>query len=304
MYTSRCSRRAPALALLLLAAATGDEALRESHAFASLAAAALGDDVGVALGRDAATGLRGLFAARAAAPGDLLLRVPLARCLVETRALPASLRRAPASMTWDVRLALQLHDGSEHDGFWAAYGGLLPRGDDLAQPLVLRPRDLDRLGDAPAAAAAREQRRRLRELFPDLPPDVLPADDGDASFPGTLLVAWANVRSRAFAAGTAAVAYEGEAGTEESDRFAFVPFLDMGNHEASRPTAAFAVVGDAFELRALAPLAAGDGVTYSYAEPRDVRAHFALYGYVPGSACATRSCHVAAYRALARAREL
>ena len=59
-----------------------------------------------------------------------------------------------------------------------------------------------------------------------------------------------------------------------------------------------------FELRALAPLAAGDGVTYSYAEPRDVRAHFALYGYVPGSACATRSCHVAAYRALARAREL
>ncbi|KAH8054495.1 hypothetical protein JL722_8843 [Aureococcus anophagefferens] len=57
MYTSRCSRRAPALALLLLAAAAGDEALRESHAFASLAAAALGDDVGVALGRDAATGL-------------------------------------------------------------------------------------------------------------------------------------------------------------------------------------------------------------------------------------------------------
>ena len=104
MYTSRCSRRAPALALVLLAAAAGDEALRESHAFASLAAAALGDDVGVALGRDAATGLRGLFAARAAAPGDLLLRVPLARCLVETRALPASLRRAPASMTFQPEL--------------------------------------------------------------------------------------------------------------------------------------------------------------------------------------------------------
>ncbi|KAH8066223.1 hypothetical protein JL722_640 [Aureococcus anophagefferens] len=69
----------------------------------------------------------------------------------------------------------------------------------------------------------------------------------------------------------------------------------MGNHEASRPTAAFAVVGDAFELRASRRWRGRR--RHRYAEPRDVRAHFALYGYVPGSACATRSCHVAAYRA-------
>ena len=133
--------------------------------------------------------------------------------------------------------------------------------------MLLSRADLARLGDARVAADAVAQQGRLRSLFPegDLPPGVLPRDDADARWPGTLPWAWALVRSRAFNAATVAVRYEGEAADpvaqgEATDRFAFVPFLDMANHDGADPSATFALVDDDhFELRALRALAVGDG---------------------------------------------
>ena len=72
--------------------ASGDD-LEEGYVFARLAARSTLGEVGVSLARDELSGVRGLFANGAFEAGDLLLAVPLARCLVETRALPASLRR-------------------------------------------------------------------------------------------------------------------------------------------------------------------------------------------------------------------
>ena len=114
------------------------------------------------------------------------------------------------------------------------------------------------------------------------------------------------------------MAYEDEGEEEATDRFAFVPFLDMANEDADAPTAAYVVAGDAFELRATTPLAVGDAVTVAYAagRPRSPRAHFALYGFVrdrdlaaalgvagppPCDGLADVDCRVAEYAAVAAA---
>ena len=78
--------------------------------------------------------------------------------------------------------------------------------------------------------------------------------------------AWALVRSRAYEAGDVAVTYD-DGAEDRTDRFAFVPFLDMANH-AAEPSATFVVAGDAIELRALHPLAVGEGATIASRRPR------------------------------------
>ena len=157
------------LLLLLAAAATADDAaIIEGRKFAILLASNVPDQNPgkVALARDK-RGVRGLVAAQHAA-GDVLLAVPLDRCLVETRDLPASLKNAPAALTWDVRLALQLHDAilTPDDPFWVEYGTLLPKVEEMGLPLLKRGAELDVLGPE-LAEPARQQQQRLRELdFP------------------------------------------------------------------------------------------------------------------------------------------
>ena len=217
----------------------------------------------VALARDK-HGVRGLVAAQPFAAGDVLLAVPLDRCLVETRDLPASLKNAPAALTWDIRLALQLHDAilTPDDPFWVEYGTLLPKVEEMGLPLLKRGAELDVLGPE-LAEPARQQQQRLREL--DFPREVLPALDApDDEWPGTLPWAWALVRSRVFGATATAVNFDdGTSGT--TDRFAFVPFVDMANHHSEG--SAVVDAGDFFiRLRAARDLAPGDAVTISYGD--------------------------------------
>ena len=68
---------------------------------------------------------------------------------------------------------------------------------------------------------------------------------------------------------------DGTSGT--TDRFAFVPFVDMANHHSEG--SAVVDAGDFFiRLRAARDLAPGDAVTISYGDI-DRRQHYALYGY-------------------------
>ena len=67
---------------------------------------------------------------------------------------------------------------------------------------------------------------------------------------------------------------DGTSGT--TDRFAFVPFVDMANHHSEG--SAVVDAGDFFiRLRAARDLAPGDAVTISYGDI-DRRQHYALYG--------------------------
>ena len=266
------------LLLLVAAAATADDAaIIEGRKFAILLASNVPDQNPgkVALARDK-HGVRGLIAAQPFAAGDVLLAVPLDRCLVETRDLPASLRNAPAALTWDVRLALQLHDAilTPDDPFWVEYGTLLPKVEEMGLPLLKRGAELDALGPE-LAEPARQQQQRLREL--DFPSEVLPALDApDDAWPGTLPWAWALVRSRVFGATATSVNFD-DGTSGKTDRFAFVPFVDMANHHADG--SAVVDAGDFFiRLRAARDLAPGDAVTISYGDI-DRRQHYALYGY-------------------------
>ena len=139
------------LLLLLAAAATADDAaIIEGRKFAILLASNVPDQNPgkVALARDK-HGVRGLIAAQPFAAGDVLLAVPLERCLVETRDLPAAMKNAPAALTWDIRLALQLHDAilTPDDPFWVEYGTLLPKVEEMGLPLLKRGAELDALGE-------------------------------------------------------------------------------------------------------------------------------------------------------------
>jgi hypothetical protein len=274
------------LKLLLLAAtaaAVDDAATQEGRKFAILLAAQVPDQNPgkIALARDG-RGVRGLIAAQPFAAGDVLISVPLSRCLVELRDMPAMFANAPPSFTWDVRLALRLHDailtpGTEDgDPFWLEYGQLLPRVGDMGLPLLKRGAELEALGPA-LAEPARAQQKRLREYMVELPSSVLPALDApEDEWPGTLSWTWALVRSRVFSGTKAQVRFND--GTEgATDRFAFVPFVDMANHDGDG-SAVVDSTDEVVRLRATRDLRAGDAITISYGDI-DKRQHYALYGY-------------------------
>jgi len=66
----------------------------------------------------------------------------------------------------------------------------------------------------------------------------------------------------------------------DGDTFAFVPFLDMADHEA-QPTANFASDARGFVLKALRPIAAGEPVSICYGEDYTSRRLFEQYGFCP-----------------------
>ena len=83
-------------------------------------------------------------------------------------------------------------------------------------------------------------------------------------------------RSRVFGATATQVTFD-DGTSGKTDRFAFVPFVDMANHHAEG--SAVVDAGDFFiRLRAARDLAPGDAVTISYGDI-DRRQHYALYGY-------------------------
>ena len=273
----------PRIALVLLFFARSC-ALDDGTLFARLASAH-GVTTRLALRQPAGGGPRGLVLddGPAVGVGEPLLAVPLELCLIEKRDPPSASQALP----WEARLALRLLDaldGRDHDGdggLWQAYAPLLPRAGALANPQLLPDALLDRLGDATAADAAREQRARLRTLFGDVDAD----DDARRQW------AWALVRSRTLAMR--------RGGGSTFDSFALVPFVDMANHgdgagfgthaaRAARfawpplPNTDFRVergLTPSVVFRALAPLAPGDEVLLRYGDELSARHVFARYGF-------------------------
>ncbi|KAK9841856.1 hypothetical protein WJX81_007585 [Elliptochloris bilobata] len=204
----------------------------------------------------------GLIATQPVAEGEVVLRVPVAVCLIVDYANGASLPSAAwprlrqglskaDPLTWDLLLSLALMDAVAGDGgsFWEAYASeMLPEPQALAVPFCLPHELLLALRSPVIASGAQEQQARLRALFPGL------AQEAADGVPGWLHWAFACVRSRAFCLGP--------------ERFAFVPFLDAANH-AVEPRAAYREAGGAVELVALeGGLAAGQQVTISYSGGR------------------------------------
>ena len=76
-------------------------------------------------------------------------------------------------------------------------------------------------------------------------------------------------------------AWQGDSDAAYShDKFAFVPFLDMTNHDAE-PNADFSCENGTYFLRALRPLQQGEEVLISYRKEMCNRIYQALYGFVP-----------------------
>ena len=270
-------------------------ALDEGALFARLASAH-GVTTRLALRQPADGGPRGLVlddAGPAVGVGEPLLAVPLELCLIEKRDPPS----ASPALPWEARLALKLLDaldgrdnGDGDVNVWPEYAPLLPRVGALANPQLLPDALLDRLGDATAADAAREQRAQIRSLFAGA--------DADEEHDARRQWAWALVRSRTLAMR--------RGGGSTFDSFALVPFVDMANHgdgagfgihaaRAARfawppsPNTDFRVergLTPRVVLRALAPLAPGDEVLLRYGDELSARHAFAHYGFARAAAMA------------------
>ncbi|CAM9247000.1 unnamed protein product [Pylaiella littoralis] len=270
----------------------------------------------------ATAGGRGLVSDEDVQEGQVLLEVPSDACLWSTRdgvvtgllgqtdlcweaagdlREPVSDEDFARGMTWDVRLALALHEATSDPQiggkFWSVYGRLLPQPHTVTVPFCLPERLLAQLHNDGMMGRARKQVERMRALYPDLMQTLLShpktaiyvakkADGGQAAAaaaaktkdtaenetdlaPMALLWAFAMVRSRAFAAG--------------DHRFAFVPFLDMANHGFAEPTANFtydgAVEPGVFRLQAVRNMSAGHEVTISYGEKLNAEQLMVQYGF-------------------------
>ena len=229
------------LLLLAAAAATADDAaIIEGRKFAILLASNVPDqNPGSSISKRQARRPRPRRGAALRGRRRAARRAP--RALSGRDARPAgSLKNAPAALTWDIRLALQLHDAilTPDDLFWVEYGTLLPKVEEMGLPLLKRGAELDvsapgaRRAGAPAATKVEGAR---------FPREVLPARRAGRRVAGTLPWAWAPC-GRAFGATATQVNFDdGTSGT--TDRFAFVPFVDMAN-QAARSGSAVVDAGD------------------------------------------------------------
>jgi len=185
-------------------------------------------------------------------------------------------------LTWDLRLAIALLEASlekrSGGGFWDVYGFLLPAPHSLTMPICF-PKDLTKeIQNDFMEKAAAQQHSRLESLFPSLikpgyhPKFAVYQELGMTSaVPNALMWCFSMVRSRVFSA--------------SSDRFAFVPFLDMCNHWVE-PNADYKYneESNSFDLFALRPIARGDEVLISYGNALSNDDLFMRYGFViPGN---------------------
>lgn len=209
---------------------------------------------------------RGIFAARAIAAGERLLRVPPARLV--TTAVAAATRVGQAVVErWErpagdqVLLALFLVRAlRKGDRAWSPYLATLPRVMP-GHPLFFSRRELAELrgtscGELVAARRERldEERAQLRRIAPGL---------HDLQR-GEWTLARALVASRAF--------------TGERDEPALVPLADLLNH-APDPETRWDLGADGFVLEAVAPIPAGAEVRDSYGQKSNTRL-LLHYGFV------------------------
>ena len=179
--------------------------------------------------------------------------------------------------TWDVRLALGVFDACAGAGgpFWDQYRRLLPPPPRVAHPLTLPAALLDELQDDALRERVLALREKLRALYPSL--DEHSVHPATASYeamgapleqiPKPLEYTYALVVSRCFA-------------MSDGDTFAFVPFLDMADHDAA-PSANFGSDQRGFVLRALRDLDAGDPISICYGEEYTTPRLFEQYGFAP-----------------------
>ncbi len=152
------------------------------------------------------------------------------------------------TLPWDVLISLALLDAMSGMGSECLlkYGNyVLPGPMDLCLPLCMPEEMLCELQDADMERKAKEQKERLRGLFPGL---GVPMEEGG---PTWMEYAFGCVRSRAFSLGR--------------DAFALVPILDAANH-AIEPNADFSFNPNTHSvlLFAMEDIAAGDEITISY----------------------------------------
>jgi hypothetical protein len=270
---------------------------KQAGLFASLVSASC-PTAAVALGTAEESG-RGLVATRDASAGDVLLTIPKSVLITAHRSgvvgglhgqteltweTAGDLREEVGEenfklgATWDVRLALGVFEacaGGSGGDFWDAYRRLLPPPPRIAHPLTLPDALLDEVQDEALVARTRALRGRLHDLYPELHdhschPVTAAYERMGAPMeqvPRPLPYAYALVVSRCFAMG-------------DGDTFAFVPWLDMANHDAA-PAANFASDKRGFVLRALTPIAKGDEVSVCYGEEYTSARLFEQYGFVP-----------------------
>ncbi|KAL4540889.1 hypothetical protein Ndes2526B_g05447 [Nannochloris sp. 'desiccata'] len=210
--------------------------------------------------------------------GKILMNVPLKTCLVvdysQRLQLPPGgwprVQRGLAkddALPWDIIHALALLDGLAGDGndFWSRYTNeLLPSPESLTLPVCLPEELLVQLEHPPIIEAARQQKQRLRDLFPGLSAPL--CENG----PTYLEWAFACVRSRAFCLG--------------QDIFAFIPFLDAANHNID-PNTNFEMSADGstVNLVSLKEIKENEELTISYTGSIGYtnQRYMAQYGFVP-----------------------
>lgn len=122
---------------------------------------------------------------------------------------------------------------------------VLPLPSTLTHPVALPKAMLLELQHTLMIDAAIEQKQRLKSIFPGFSTPM----EGES---GPTFMEWAAacVRSRALQLGPQA--------------FAFVPFIDVANHDHERPNADFKVEGEYVVLAAIRRIASGDQVTIRY----------------------------------------
>lgn len=223
---------------------------------------------------------RGIFSTtEIPSSGKIIFNVPLNTCLVVDysngfQSPPGDwprVRRGLAkddALPWDILHALALLDGLAGDGndFWNRYTNeVLPSPESLTLPVCLPEELLLQLEHKAIIEAARQQKKRLADLFPGV--SVPLCENG----PTYLEWAFACVRSRAFRLG--------------QDIFACIPFLDAVNHNID-PNTNFemSIDGTTVNLVSLKEIKQDEELTISYTgNPIGYtnQRFMAQYGFVP-----------------------
>ena len=264
-----------------------------------IAALASGHDVRLdkAAVRQSAHG-KGLFASEPVKRGDVVTSVPKKLTLLiqdgNALALPgdgawprvragASAAAPDSGKGWEFILARAIVDAVAGDGgaFWEQYGGVMPAPETLAHPFLLSDDMLAQLQDDAMAARARDERKLIEALMPDLTTTQHAMETDSAVTVGAWALAL--VRSRAMTIGVGA--------------HAVVPFLDCANH-ASVPNVDYrcdsiatpADVGiapqapqdmDRVEMIALTDADANEPLVLAYTKGNlTTEEHFEQYGFV------------------------
>jgi hypothetical protein len=185
-----------------------------------IAALASGHDVRLdkAAVRQSAHG-KGLFASEPVKRGDVVTSVPKKLTLLiqdgNALALPgdgawprvragASAAAPDSGKGWEFILARAIVDAVAGDGgaFWEQYGGVMPAPETLAHPFLLSDDMLAQLQDDAMAARARDERKLIEALMPDLTTTQHAMETDSAVTVGAWALAL--VRSRAMTIGVGA----------------------------------------------------------------------------------------------------